>query len=867
MGENDKDGKKSHDIGSDFLNVTQISGLHLQTLFNAIDESVFLLDRDGTVLAGNNVFAARLGKTVAECLGKNIYDMIPSSVAKSRRVYMDQVFATGKPVSFQDKRRNRWIHQNLYPAVEEDGTVSSVAVFAIDITERKLAEEALKRSEALLRKTQSLGNVGGWEWDVEKQSMFWTEETYNIHDLEVGKIVPGSAEHVAHSLECYLPDDRPIVLAAFENCAEKGQPYDLELHFRTTKDRQLRIRTAAEPVFEKGKIVRVIGTIVDITERKLAEEALKESAALRQSVMDAIDALIYIADMQTGELLFVNEYGRREWGRDIVGMKCWKALQGFDSPCSFCKNDRLLNDDGSIAGVYRWEHQNMINGQWYDLRDCAVQWTDGRLVKMEIATNITERKLTEEAVRTERDMAQKYLDMAGVMFVVLDHSGNVTLINRKGCDLLGFSSADILGKNWLDHFIPGSMGGEMRNVFQRIVSGELENLEFYENTVLTAAGHERMIAWHNTLLHDEKGEFSGVLSAGEDITDRKIAEEKIRFMSFHDQLTGLYNRHYLESEMARLDTQRQMPLSMIMADLNGLKLINDTYGHSRGDELIKCVSEILQMVCRTEDISSRWGGDEFIVLLPQTTTAEAEAICKRIKAGCTEASIDGVPVSIALGVASKDDESKSLIEVLREAEDNMYRQKLTESHSNKNAVLQALLKTLAAKSFETETHTRGMQQIAQQIGQKLNLPDAELSRLDLLITLHDIGKINIAEEILTKKGALTEEEWDTIKKHPEIGFRIARATEEFAHVADDILAHHERWDGTGYPQGLQGKNIPLLARITAIADAYEVMANGRPYKAALNIMEIIAEFEKFSASQFDPEITEIALFVLREKLG
>ena len=221
-----------------------------------------------------------------------------------------------------------------------------------------------------------------------------------------------------------------------------------------------------------------------------------------------------------------------------------------------------------------------------------------------------------------------------------------------------------------------------------------------------------------------------------------------------------------------------------------------------------------------------------------------------------------VPVSIALGIATKASETKSLIETLQESETEMYKQKLIESRSTKSAMVASLLNILAAKSFETEEHTRAMQEAAQMIGAKLNLPDSELHRLDLLIDLHDIGKVNIAENILTKKSSLTAEEWEAIRKHPEIGYRIAMATEEFAHVAEDILAHHERWDGAGYPQGLKGENIPLLARITAVADAYEVMSSGRPYKKAMSRSEIIAEFKRCAGTHFDPELVKIFLSVL-----
>jgi diguanylate cyclase (GGDEF)-like protein len=343
---------------------------------------------------------------------------------------------------------------------------------------------------------------------------------------------------------------------------------------------------------------------------------------------------------------------------------------------------------------------------------------------------------------------------------------------------------------------------------------------------------------------------------------RYYADEKIRFMSFHDQLTGLYNRHYLEEEMQRLDTERQLPISIIMADLNGLKLINDTYGHTRGDEMLKRTAAMLRETCRSEDIIARYGGDEFVLYLPRTPEILARKISSRIEAACRSEKVGDVPLSLSTGLAVKVNSKQKLSNLLKEAEDKLYQNKLTESRSGKSAIVNTLLQTLAAKSFETETHTRNMQEAAQRIGKKLGLPDSELRRLNLLITLHDIGKINIPEELLNKKEALTDTEWMVMKKHCETGYRIARATEEFAHVADDILGHHERWDGSGYPQGLKGEAIPQLARITAIADAFEVMSNGRPYKQALSRSEIVAEFNNCSGAQFDPQIVEIFLSIV-----
>ena len=341
--------------------------------------------------------------------------------------------------------------------------------------------------------------------------------------------------------------------------------------------------------------------------------------------------------------------------------------------------------------------------------------------------------------------------------------------------------------------------------------------------------------------------------------------EAVQYLSFHDQLTGLYNRHFLENEMKRLDTERQLPISIIMADLNGLKLVNDTFGHEVGDEMLEHTAEILRDSCRREDIIARWGGDEFTILLPQTTRENTNIICNRINEKCKETYIKDIPLSLALGSAIKNSTEKALAETITEAEEDMYKQKIAKRQRITSAVLNTLLQNLEAKSFETEAHYSSMQAVAQKIGKKIGLSESELNRLEKLIQMHDIGKTNISEEILTKKGSLTAEEWEVMKKHPETGFRIARATEEFALVAEEILSHHERWDGTGYPNGLKEEEIPLLARITAVADAYEVMANGRPYKEPMTKEEIDKEFKRCAGIHFDPELVDVFLKILKEE--
>ncbi len=341
-----------------------------------------------------------------------------------------------------------------------------------------------------------------------------------------------------------------------------------------------------------------------------------------------------------------------------------------------------------------------------------------------------------------------------------------------------------------------------------------------------------------------------------DISDRKKVDNKIRFLSYHDQLTGLYNRHYLELEMKRFDTERQLPISMIMADINNLKLVNDTFGHAKGDEMLKKAAAIITDSCRSEDIIARWGGDEFLVYLPRTKKDKAIEISRRIEENFNKVKVAGIPLSVSLGVETKQDMDMGLNSIFKKAEDKMYDDKLKYKQTKKSFLLKTLQQNLAEKSFESEEHLSTMQTMAGKVAEKLSLSEEDRVKLMLLINLHDIGKITISKEILQKSGPLSSEEWEVIKRHPEDGYRIARAIDSFAHIAEEILAHHEKWDGSGYPHGLKGKKTPLLARIVAAADAYEVMSSGRPYKKAMTRNEIAAEFEKESGKHFDPEIAE-----------
>ena len=342
-----------------------------------------------------------------------------------------------------------------------------------------------------------------------------------------------------------------------------------------------------------------------------------------------------------------------------------------------------------------------------------------------------------------------------------------------------------------------------------------------------------------------------------EIEERKKTEEKIIYKSYHDELTGIYNRAFFNEKFVQLDREECLPLSIILADLNGLKITNDTSGHQTGDRLLIQISRILENVFRETDIIARIGGDEFVILLPNTSKDTTRDLCDRVKEACLNCAPNPIKPSVALGYETKTDMSSDMDIIFKHAEDNMYEHKIGEREHISTTILESLEALLRETTNESFEHSQRIRVMAFEMGKILKLSEDALDALSLLADLHDLGKLAISEDILQKEGPLTTEEWDRIKKHPELGYKIANALPELSQIAMGILSHHEHWDGYGYPQGLEKEEIPLIARIISIADAYDVMTTGRPYKPALKTVEAISELKNCAGKQFDPALVEL----------
>jgi diguanylate cyclase (GGDEF)-like protein/PAS domain S-box-containing protein len=339
---------------------------------------------------------------------------------------------------------------------------------------------------------------------------------------------------------------------------------------------------------------------------------------------------------------------------------------------------------------------------------------------------------------------------------------------------------------------------------------------------------------------------------------RQRAEEELRFISYHDPLTGLHNRAYFEEEMRRLEGSRLYPITIVSTDINGLKVINDSMGHRRGDEFLIEYARLLKSAFRTSDVVARLGGDEFAIVLQNTDEATAANLIRRLRERIDAHNAQGetLPISHALGTATFLTAGESLEQLYKLADRAMYIDKTKLSADSGQVIVRAMIAALATKDFGAEGHVARVKVIAATIGETLGLSLHDLSDLDLLAEIHDLGKIGVPDSVLFKPGPLSADERELVKQHSAIGYRIAKVSTELAHIAELILYHQEWWNGEGYPTGINGPDIPITCRVFAVADAYDAMTSPRPHRPAMPHESALKEIQSLSGIQFDPTVVD-----------
>ncbi len=339
------------------------------------------------------------------------------------------------------------------------------------------------------------------------------------------------------------------------------------------------------------------------------------------------------------------------------------------------------------------------------------------------------------------------------------------------------------------------------------------------------------------------------------VLESKINE--VEFLSFHDQLTGLNNRRLFELKLNEINNTKHFPIHVIVSDVNSLKMINDSFGHEMGNALLCEYVDVLKNSKIDTELIYRTGGDEFIFIIPNSSQKEVSSLIEEISLECKNRNLNGFTLSVSFGYAVFNDENKSIYEILQIAEDKMLQNKMYDAPGRRDKTIKLINSTLQEKNPREQLHSERVAKYCEDLAMEYGLSPAEQEIIKTAGLLHDIGKIGIAEDLLNNPGKLTEEEYSTIIKHPEIGYRILSSAGNMNDISVMVLSHHERCDGTGYPRNLKAEEIPLGAKIIAIADTFDAMTSDRSYRKGLPTDVAIKELINCKGTQLDAELVDL----------
>lgn len=781
----------------------------------------------------------------------------------------------------------------------------------IDISDRNQAEEALREREHRFNLAINGTGAGLWDWDMVTDTVFFSERwkaMLGYTDDEVENAFSGWQK-------LWHPDDVEKIEKALQDHLDgKTEKYEIEHRARHKDGSWCNILTRGDLIKDdQGKPVRWVGTNLDLTHIKKMEEERSASETKYRDLIENMSEIIYTLD-KTAKISYVSHSIE-----PILGYKPEELINKTFAESSIIHPDDLAGRfenfskvmaGGKVTSDYRFIGKA---GQVVWVKTSARPiFVDGQVTGLQgVLIDITERKQAEEAL-ARRLAFEEMLVRVSSNFVslppeLIDDGINFALksvgeyfeVDRSY--LYRFSEGGKTYSNthlWCKEGIEGYYKknqdfpvnltpwwvGELKSgrliniadVIQMPAEAALDQADFLSEQIksiftmpLTLEGKVFGCFGFDTVNEQRNwtAEQVDLLQiVAELITGaiaRHDADRQIRVLSFHDQLTGIYNRRYFEHEMERLDRSREHPIAVISADIDGLKLVNDTLGHRIGDRFLQTGAEVLKSALRASDVLARVGGDEFALLLPRTGKAEAGMLVNRIRRQVEEYNLaeEGLPLSISLGLAVSESDDYTLEETYRMADNNMYTDKLQQGKKARAEIVSALLASLFGHGNLAEGDRDQVQALAIRLGQVLNLKEERLTRLALLGQVYDLGKVGLPDNLLHhrmlgKVGELSEAEREAIHRHPETGYRIATASPELLGVADYILMHHENYDGSGYPQGIKSDSIPVENRILSIAIAYSAMTNPRPYAKTLTHEEALAELKRCAGSQFDPELVK-----------
>jgi diguanylate cyclase (GGDEF)-like protein/PAS domain S-box-containing protein/putative nucleotidyltransferase with HDIG domain len=720
-----------------------------------------------------------------------------------------------------------------------------------------IKEENIKRkkSEEALLEAQELAHISSYEHTIKTGRIVWTKEVRNIFCIKEASLID-----TREKLQQFIhPDDAESFIQKNKQAIATKSKFDTFFRIIRSDGEERFVELRFIPFFDENDVlIFTKGTIQDITDRRKAEQEIEEKTLLFYSLFDHMSSgsAIYrvMNDGTSGKDFIIQYFNQtalrmeKKTKEQVVGKSLYELRPNIDDYGLISVFRQVWKTGESVffpSKVYIDDEYH----NWYENR--IFRLPSGEIVA--IFDDVTESMQMKEAIKESEKKYSSYIENAPDGIFVVDEKGRYVEVNRAATLITGYTKEQLLEKTiediTADDFIETAM-----NLFVKLTeTGSMYGVLQYKHK----SGENRWWTIDAVKLTDHR-----FLGFSKDVTEMKKTEDDRIYLIYHDPLTNLNNRRFFEDAIKKLDKKENLPVSIIMGDVNGLKLINDSFGHDTGDDFLKKTADTIKKACRPCDVIARLGGDEFAVILPKTDSTEAQQILANIKNIAADAKIANIELSISLGCDTKEQEGQSMVETMANAENDMYRHKIYERSSMRSKIVDIIMNTLFEKSNREMMHSRRVSEICEAIAIKMNFNKDEVGQIRTAGLVHDIGKIGIDEKILNKNGRPDEEEWKEIKKHPEMGWRILSSTKEFSEMANLIVSHHEKWDGSGYPNGLKGEEIPLDTRIITIADAYDAMTSERSYRKSLTEREAIGELKRCSGTQFDPLIVNVFLSIL-----
>jgi PAS domain S-box-containing protein len=623
----------------------------------------------------------------------------------------------------------------------------------------------------------------------------------------------------------------------------------------------VRVLLSSAPITLQGTLKGVVTTYTDITERKREEEKLKERERGLRDLLNKAPVGVYQTDTERTPRFMSSEMA------SILGASSPKeAIRFFGDFASDLYADpdrrkeliRTLRRDGEVRN-FEFQAKHLSGRRiWLSLSARIRKWLSRDTFLMDgFATDVTWRKESEEALLQKYREQSLLLDTTPVQLWYHTDVDTYGAANRAHADFLG-RSGDELPNRGLDEFLPEENAYVCRKdnieVFE---SGERIHTEEW---IRNADGESRFLSLTKSPRLDEQNNVECVVCSALDITERKHLEERLKETSFYDPTTGLYNNAFFEEEMHRLGKDRYCPMGIIVCRFEGRNSPDSR--PSRGEDVSLAAAGILRRSFRSSDILARIGTNAFAVLQPQINRDILQKCCTRIEREVEnfhEQQNGTHSLTLWTGWAVRYNPPVNMSELLRRADQSALEKKSGHSAALSRCRVDAsLIKTQMARDLFSKGQGEGsrLQEYTLKLGTALGLSETRLHHLSLLARFHDLGKVGVPDRILFKTGRLCHAEFQVMKRHCEIGHRIALSSSSLAPIADFILKHHEWWDGRGYPLGLQGKAIPLECRILSITEAYEAMTADRPYRGAMSREEAVREIRRCAGTQFDPYLVE-----------